>query len=412
MRDRELYAQILGIQSPWKVKDVELELDGGEVRVEVVHAGAALPCPCCGKSVPGYDTRRRRWRHLDTCQYRTILIAEVPRVECPEHGVKQIEVPWAEEGSGFTALFERVVIDWLREASIAAVSRRLAMTWDEVDGIMSRADRRGLARRAFEPAPRTGVDETSFQKRHEYVTIVSDLDVSEVLYVADDRKAESLDGYFEQLSEQQLERIEVVAMDMWAPYLKSVRRHVPEADDKIVFDRFHVAKHLGDAVDRVRRAEHKELRTEGDDRLKGSRYLWLQNPATMSDERWHGAFDALRRSSLRTARAWAIKEAAAGLWEYRTRGWARRGWKRWLGWAKRSRLDPIKKVAQMVERHLGGIINAVVHRATNAGAESINAKIQRVKRMACGFRNRDRFRNAIYFHLGGLDLYPVTHTDS
>ena len=145
MRDRELYAQILGIQSPWKVKDVELELDGGEVRVEVTYAsGTALRCPCCGKSVTGYDTRRRRWRHLDTCQYRTILIAEVPRVECPEHGVKQIEVPWAEPGSGFTALFERVVIDWLREASIAAVSRRLAMTWDEVDGIMSRAVQRSV----------------------------------------------------------------------------------------------------------------------------------------------------------------------------------------------------------------------------------------------------------------------------
>ena len=413
MRDRKLYAQILGIQSPWKVKDVELKLEGGEVRVTVVHAAAAsLRCPCCGKSAPGYDTRRRHWRHLDTCQYRTILQADVPRVECAEHGVKQITVPWAETGSGFTALFERVVIDWLKETSMAAVARQLSMTWDEVDGIMSRAVRRGLARREFEPAPRMGVDETSFQKRHEYVTIVSDLDTSEVLHVADNRKVESLNGYFEQLSDHQLEQIEVVAMDMWAPYLNSVRHYVPQADDKIVFDRFHVAKHLGDAVDRVRRAENKQLRADGDDRLKGSRYLWLENPTTMSTERWRGEFEALRRSNLRTARAWAIKETAARLWNYRTRGWARRGWKRWLGWAKRSRLEPIKKAASMIERHLGGIINAVVYQASNAGAESINARIQRVKRMACGYRNRDRFRNAIYFHLGGLALYPFTHTDS
>ncbi len=329
MRDKDLYAQILGVHAPWKVTDVELALDGGEVRVLVKHAGKQLQCPCCQQSAPGYDTRTRRWRHLDTCQYRTILVVEMPRVQCAEHGVKQIEAPWAEAGSGFTALYESLVIDWLKEASIAAVARQLNLSWDEVDGIMSRAVQRGLARRSTEAAPRTGIDETSFQKRHEYVTVVSDLDTSEVLYLADNRTKDSINGYFEQLTDEQLVSIEVVAMDMWLPYLNAARRYVPDAEEKIVFDRFHVARHIGAAVDQVRRAEHKELHSRGDDRLKGSRYLWLQTPEKMSVKRWRGRFAELRNSALRTARAWALKEMAAGLWEYKTRRGAHRGWKRW-----------------------------------------------------------------------------------
>ena len=124
MRDKELYTQILGIRSPWKVSEVELALEDGEVKVFVEQeAGAEQHCPKCGLACPGYDRRRRSWRHLDTCQFRTILVADVPRIKCPDHGVVTVGVPWSEPGSGFTALFEALVIDWLKEASLAAVSR-------------------------------------------------------------------------------------------------------------------------------------------------------------------------------------------------------------------------------------------------------------------------------------------------
>lgn len=124
MRDKELYKQILGIRSPWQVADVELSVGAGEVKVYVEQApGAEQHCPKCGKLCCGYDSRRRQWRHLDTCQYKTILVADVPRVECEEHGVVTVCVPWAEPGSGFTSLFEALVIDWLKEASTLAVSR-------------------------------------------------------------------------------------------------------------------------------------------------------------------------------------------------------------------------------------------------------------------------------------------------
>lgn len=418
MRDRDLYAQILGLTAPWRVVDVELDAAGEEVRVHVEHDPAAtLVCPECGRTAPGYDTRRRRWRHLDTCQYRTILIAEVPRVQCPEHGVKQVRVPWAETNSSFTALYESLVIDWLKEASTAAVARRMHLSWDEVDGIMQRAVARGLARREAEgtQAPaRLGVDETSFAKRHEYVTVLTDLDTSEVVYVADDRKASSLESYYESLSESELARIEVVSMDMWRPYINATMEHVPDAAEKIAFDKFHVAQHLTEAVDRVRRREHRQLKRQGDDRLTKTKYLWLKHPANIPQPIWRDRFAALRNSALKTARAWAIKEAAMMLWEYMSRGWARKAWQRWLGWAQRCRLEPVRQVAKMIREHLAGILNAIVQRATNAAAESINAKIQRIKGMACGFRNRDRFRTAIFFHLAGLSLYPrpSTHTDS
>jgi transposase len=172
MRDKQLYAAILGIKAPWQVEDVILDRDGLEVRVRLSYTGRALAeCPECGEKCPGYDTRRRSWRHLDTCQFKTTIEADVPRVSCKKHNVIQIHVPWAEPGSGFTALMEALVIDWLMEANTKALAKLQRLTWDQVDGIKQRAVKRGLARRAeLEP---TGIciDETSFQKRHEYVTV-------------------------------------------------------------------------------------------------------------------------------------------------------------------------------------------------------------------------------------------------
>jgi transposase len=126
MKDTQLYSQILGIGKPWKVTDVKVSLADDEVEVTVVHGGGKLACPQCGKKCPGYDKRPRRWRHLDTCQLKTLLVANVPRVECAEHGVVTVSVPWSEPGSGFTALFEALVINWLKAASISAVSDQSA----------------------------------------------------------------------------------------------------------------------------------------------------------------------------------------------------------------------------------------------------------------------------------------------
>ncbi len=407
MHDRKLYAQILGIERPWAVKSVELDRVQRKVRVTLeVKKRKRLPCPERGKQCPKDYSRMRRWRHLDTCQYQTILVAPVPRVQCREHGVRQIKVPWAEPGSQFTALFEALAIDWLKEASISAVADLLSVSWDEADGIVQRAVARGLERREATIPSRIGVDEKAFRRGQDYVTIVSDQAQGTVLYVADARKQESLDVFYKQFERDALASVQSVAMDMWQPYIASTREYIPDASKKIAFDKFHIAKHLGDAVDKVRRQENKELLKEGDERLKGSKYVWLRNPDSMDDEKW-ADFASLRKSRLRTARAWALKETAMELWRYKSRGWAEKAWKRWYGWAIRSRLEPMKKVARMIKRHWDGVINAVITKVTNAGAEGINSVIQWVKSTARGFRNPKRFKNAIYFHLGGLDLYPA-----
>ncbi len=406
MRDKDLYAQILGIKSPWQVSSVNLELSVGEVTVYVEQKdGAAQCCPSCGEVSPGYDSRKRRWRHLDTCQYKTILVADLPRVKCKKHGVVTVSVPWAEPGSGFTAMFEALVIDWLKEASTSAVSRLMGLSWNAIDGIMQRAVERGLLRREEQSPAHIGVDETAFKKRHDYVTVVSDQASGSVLHVGSDRKKTTLKAWYESLTEEQRESIKSVSMDMWPAFINATLESLPGAEEKIAFDKFHVAKYLGEAVDKVRRHEHKALMAEGHEDLKGSKYDWLYNPENMTRKQKQ-RFKALRDSTLKTARAWAIKELAMSLWHYVSKTWARKGWEQWLSWAVRSRLDPIKKVAQTIKEHLWGILNAIVMKVSNGPAEGLNSRIKMIKVRSRGFRNKERFANAIYFHLGGLDLYP------
>lgn len=406
MRDKDLYAQILGIRSPWHVTDVELLANTGEVKVYVMpEPDAVFTCPTCKAACPRYDKRQRQWRHLDTCQYKTILVADVPRIECKEHGVVTASVPWAESGSGFTALFEALVIDWLKEASTQAVSRQLKLSWNAIDGIMQRSVKRGLSRREVLSPKQIGIDETAFKKRHDYVTIVSDQEEGIVLHVGQDRKKADLKAWYESLSEAQKAAIESVSMDMWPAFINATLESLPDAENKIAFDKFHVAKYLGEAVDKVRRQEHKALMSEGYEDLKGSKYDWLYNPANMSRKQ-KARFKVLRDSALKTARAWAIKELAMSLWHYVSKTWARKGWEQWLAWAVRSRLKPIKSVARTIKNHLWGILNAIILKVSNGPAEGLNSRIKMIKIRSRGFRNKERFANAIYFHLGGLDLYP------
>ena len=398
----EHYQSLLGLSPPWQVSEVVVRHETEEVEVVVEWRGERPACPECGAAGQRHDGRRRRWRHLDTMHYRTWLVAQLPRVRCAAHGVRQVSPPWAEEKSRFTARFEGLVIAWLLEASALAVGRQFGLSWGQVANIQRRAVRRGLARRELLAPRRMGVDETSFQKRHEYVTVVNDLE-GRVLYVADGRSQTALDGFFEDLGSMGCARIGQVAMDMAQPYIQSVHKNT---EAEIVFDKFHVFQHLGQAVDRVRREENRELARSGDDRLKNSKYLWQKKPGNLS-RRQQLKFAALRASGLRVARAWAIKQMAGTLWGYRIRGWAERRWREWYSWAIRSRLEPIKRVARMIKRHWEGVINAATSTVTNARAEAINSRIQWLKKMACGYRNRTRFREAIYFHLGGLDLSPA-----
>lgn len=194
-------------------------------------------------------------------------------------------------------------------------------------------------------------------------------------------------------------------MDMWEPYVQSTRAHLPEADAKIVFDKFHVVKHLHEAVDRVRRGEHRALKRDGDERLTGSKYLWLRRPSDLLPEQ-RLVLRALQREDFKVGRAWALKERFRTFWEYRYPGAARTFFTRWYWRATHSRLKPMAAVAKLIQRHLPNLLTYLRHRLTNAGLEGLNAIIQGIKKTARGFRNAEHFKTAIYFHCGGLDLYP------
>lgn len=200
---------------------------------------------------------------------------------------------------------------------------------------------------------------------------------------------------------------------MWPAFINATLESIPDANSKVAFDRFHVpvAQHLGNAVDKVRRDENKKLREQGNPILTGTKHDWLASPANVPNKR-KPAFRELCDSQLKTARAWMWKEAASCLWHYRSRTWAKKAWEAWYAGAIRSCLEPIKKAARMIKKHLwGGGINAIVTSTTNASADSINSRIKMVRVRSRGFRNKERFKRAIYFHLGGLDLYPRIATN-
>jgi len=225
---------------------------------------------------------------------------------------------------------------------------------------MERAVQRGLARRQAEPVRQMGVDEKALRKGHNYLTLVNDLERGRVLYVAEERKQSSLDGFWGTLTQEQMASIEAVAMNMWDPFIASVEAHVPDAAKKMVFDKFHVAQHLGEAVDQVRRKESKRLKAGGDDRLTGTRYDWLRSRAAM-EPRDRREFDALRRSGLKTARAWALKETAMALYSYIYERPARKHFRWWQNWVLRSRLQPMIAVARMLRQRFDNIITYLHH---------------------------------------------------
>jgi transposase len=401
------YALLLGVGSPWEVKNVELKLAEKKVEIELGwHWGAAAQCPECGRECSIHDCApERTWRHLDTMQFTTLIRARTPRSNCPEHGVKTMQVPWAAPQGRFTLLFERFAVEvLLASASISQGCELLGISWDTAQEIMRRAVERGLERRQLEELKYLGMDEKSFKRGQSYITLLTDLEESRVLDVVEERTAEAADQLWETLSPEQKQTVEAVAVDMWEPFIQTIRKQVPEAD--IVHDKFHVSKYLGEAVDKVRRAEHKELMAQGDETLKGTRQLWLYNPENFSPGQVE-EFSALKDLQLKVARAWAAKELFSKFWEYQEEGWARRFFKDWFGWVSRSRLKPVVEVAQMLKRHLENLLTYLKHHITNAVTEGLNSKIQSLKAAARGFRSFRNYRIRILFFCGKLNLYPL-----
>ena len=409
MKDIELYQQVLGLTPPWRVSGVTLKREERCIEVTVTcQEGLVWGCPTCRERMHVHGYERRRWRHLDTCQYQTYVVADVPRVQCATHGTQMVQVPWAEPHGRFTLLFERLAIDVLLECSIAGAREILRISWDEADGIKQRAVRRGQGRKVAAPLTRLCVDEKSAGHGQDYFTLVSQIKAgaSVVEYVGDGREQATLDAYWQRLSAEQRAGITAVGMDLWAPYKASTLVYVPGAAEKIVHDQFHLVSYMNDAVDEVRKTEHRRLQEQGDQRLKGSRQIWLYGFENVPP-RWSERMDQLRSSTLKTAKAWMFKEMFRSFWTCSGAADAHAFFKDWYTGAIRCGLAPVKKVARMFQRHLANILTYFRHRLPNAAAEGLNNGIQSLVKKSYGYRNRERFKTDIYFHFGGLDLYPA-----
>ena len=404
---QEHYGNLLGLKSPWEVMNVSLDLEAKKVVIELAHTkGNQVLCPDCGQLSPVHDEApSRKWRHLDTMQFETLLTARTPRCKCSECGVKTIAVPWAGKHSRFTLMFEAFTIDVLKaSSSIEAACLLLGLDWSAADGIMKRAVERGLARRDSDPVKYLGIDEKSFRKGQDYISVLNDLDAGRVLDVVEGRTEKDAAALFETLTDDQREKVKAIALDMWKAYINAAEKACPQADP--VHDKFHISKYLGDAVNKVRAQEMRVLNADGDTTLKGTRWMWLYNEENLK-ECYHECFDTLRKTDLKTGRAWSIKECFRWFWEpHLTRTDAEAYFKKWYSWAIRSQLEPIKKVARMLKTHLEALLNWCDHHITNAVSEGLNSRIQSIKSAARGFHKFESYRARILFFCGKLNLYP------
>lgn len=400
------FQSLLELKSPWRVVAVELKDEERSVEIEVEWSESTkVPCPECGRACGVYDHAGVRWwRHLDTMNRTTRICCRVPRSDCPEHGAKTLTVPWAQGSSRFTVEFEKQAIDLLQLArSQSQAAAHLELSWHQVHDVQTAAVERGLTRRSMEDIERIGLDEKSFGRGHHYGTVLSDLDNNRVLEVVEHREQASAQQALKALPDDQLAKIKVVAMDMWPAFMNAAAASVPQAD--IVHDRFHVVKHLNDAVDTVRKQEHAELSDSSQDWLTGRKYLFLKNPDDWkADERQ--CFKELRKKDLKVTKAWGVRETFQSFWLFASKTAARSFFRKWLKTAREVNLPPIDKVASMLDKHLPGLLNYITHRVTNAVTEGFNSKIQMIKSCARGFRSFANYRIAILFHCGKLQLYP------
>ncbi len=404
MKDTDLYEQLLGLSAPWSVKKVDLSLVDQRVVVEVVLKQGQVwadPTDVTKRAhINGWS--EREWRHLDTCQFETIIKARVPQLKYSDGRVEELTVPWAERYSRVTTLMAGFVIKLLQACpTTKAVCALTRLSWSTVNTIMVNAVERGMLRRTEDKIAYLGIDEKSSERGQTYASVLTDIERSRVLDLVPGRKLEAAVGLLQTLTPAQRLSVKGVAMDMWPAYMGAARRCLPQAD--IVHDKFHVAKYLGEAVDAVRKKEHRRLSQEGTSPLVGTKWEWLRR---YDDGRSAEAisFRALNQLNLKTCRAWRIKENFTQFWSYSYKGAAKRFFKAWSNNAMRSQLEPVKKVDKMLRRHEEGLLNYSQHKISNACAEGFNSAIQLIKANARGFRNFTNYRARILFHCGKLDL--------
>jgi len=400
MRDTALLQLALGLTPPWTVSRADFDPEAHRLDIQIDFApGSRFVCPVCGGAdCSAYDTERKTWRHLNFFQHEAYLTARVPRVRCDKCGIKTVTVPWARPDSGFTLLFEALVMTMVSAMPVAAVARIVGehdtRLWRVVHHYVDQA----RARIDTADVTRIAIDETAARRGHDYITLFADIDQARVLFATEGKSAETIAAFADDLTAHggDPDAIEEVCIDMSPSFIKGVAENLPNA--AVTFDKFHAVKIVNDAVDQVRRGEQKRQNV-----LKGTRYIWLRNPANLSD-RQQAILDALPTHHLKTARAYQMRLAFQDLYRQDSPQQAAQYLKRWYFWATHSRLSPMIDAAYTIKRHWNGILRWFDSKIANGLIEGINSLVQAAKAKARGYRSVRNLKAMVYLLAGKLDL--------
>ena len=400
MRDTDLFQLALGLVPPWMVKACNFDAAKKRLDIEIDFArGGHFPCPqCATPDCPVHDTSMQTWRHLDFFQHQAFLHSRTPRITCPDCGVKQITVPWARPGSGFTLLFEALAMALMTAMPVATAARLIGEHDTKMWRVLHHWVEKARERADYADVRRVAIDETAAKRGHNYVSLFVDIDHRRVLFVADGRDAGTVAAFADDLEAHKgdASRIKEVCIDMSPAFIKGVADNLTEAE--VTFDKFHAVKLVNDAVDKVRRDEAKS-RPE----LKRSRYLWLKNERNLSADQ-SAQLGSLARTNLKTARAYHLRLAFQDIYQERSREWAALFLDRWYSWARRSRLEPMKQVALTINRHRDGILRWFDSKIANGLIEGINSLVQAAKAKARGYRSTRTLKAITYLIAGKLEL--------
>lgn len=377
-----LFEKALNLEPPWAVKKVDFDEEQRILKIFIdFPKGSLFPCPRCATPSKAYDTTEKQWRHLTFFQYACYLTARVPRIECKEHGILQVEVPWSRSGADFTLLFECLAMTMVREMPVNAVARIIGEDDNKLWRMLRHYVEETRSSEDYSSVSAIGVDETSAKKGHDYVTLVVDLEAKRTIFVGSP------------------EHITDAAIDMSPAFIRGIEDTFPNA--AITFDKFHIMKILSTAVDEVRKGEVKERET-----LRGTRYLWLKNRdnLTVSQKKLLAGLESLSRSNIRTLRAFHIRENFQLIYRESTQQGFEALLKKWYFWATHSRIPPIIDAAKTIKRHWTGIIRWYTSKIDNGILEGLNSLIQAVKAKARGYRTFENFKTIIYLITGKLDF--------
>lgn len=416
-----LFTSALGLQPPWAVREVRLDTTNQRIDFDVECKQARLACPACGAGAQKvHDRMARSWRHLDFFQYEAWLHAEVPRVACTSCGkTTQISVPWAREGSGFTLLFEALALAMCQDLPVRQAARSLRVRdkqlWRRIEYYVSQARQQ----QDMSQVRIVGIDETSLRRGHNYVTVVHDLQAKRLLFSTEGRDHQTIEAFAQDLRAHGGEPTAIAhaCMDMSAAYLKGATAYLPNA--LISYDRFHIVKLAGEAMDEVRVAEWKTEQARVQQELghltpkQRRSILWgmRRNPQGWSATQVQ-AMHWLQHANLKTARAWrlkmALREVFAHARMHNQAELAAAELKAWLSWARRSRLDPFKRLAATLKTHFDAVVRGMLDHRSNAFVEAMNGLMQQAKRAAKGFRTAANFIAIAYLRLGKLTHLPTS----